>query len=403
MTAPKIPLKIAISARDPIGTGGGTVALETARHMACLGHEVVFVSDYMVAPSVPGVHHVSFPLGDKLKNWSPKLTPLKRIRHIAQMVSFSIFASKKLRQLEQEGFVSIDHNIEAFGGDIIVLHNVFNAQASADQRPFMKKIGMYFNPVFWFRIIRERICLKSKKLDTVIGVSKQNCVEAESLLHEKVKRVVINNGVDLVRYSPGHINPDLSRHSVINIPRDAFVVIFIGHEFERKRLDLVIKSIKYCSDNVHLVVVGGRGSSIENYKNIAEIDNVSDRVSFLGTRNDIVAFLQCADCFVLPSEYESWPMVTLEAMACGVPVVMTPVGCAEVVIRDGDTGYVVPWDEQIIAQRIETIRKDATLLQRMRKLARLEAEKYSWESVTEKYITAVKSVIVGRSVEKSAK
>ncbi|MFL5617306.1 MAG: glycosyltransferase [Gemmatimonadaceae bacterium] len=69
---------------------------------------------------------------------------------------------------------------------------------------------------------------------------------------------------------------------------------------------------------------------------------VSDRVRFLGHRPDVPALLAAADLFVLPSLYEGLPLAALEAMAAGVPVIATAVGGTDEVVRDGETGTLVP-------------------------------------------------------------
>jgi glycosyltransferase involved in cell wall biosynthesis len=69
---------------------------------------------------------------------------------------------------------------------------------------------------------------------------------------------------------------------------------------------------------------------------------LADRVRFLGHRRDVPALLAAADLFVLPSLYEGLPLSVLEAMAAGVPVVATAIGGTDEVVRDGETGTLVP-------------------------------------------------------------
>ncbi|WP_114238895.1 glycosyltransferase family 4 protein [Dyella sp. C9] len=387
--------KIAIAARDPIGTGGGTVALSTAREMMAKGHEVVFVSDYTAASELPGIKNIAMPGGRALRDWRPKKKVLAVIRHFAQIVSFSVFGHIQLRRLRQRGYIGIDHNIEAFGSDIAVLHNVFVEQERTDKRHWIRRVPHWLNPIFSFRLIREKIVLNSRSLSAVVAVAPQLLQEAEGLMRPGTDGSAIPNGIDLVRFAPISKTERDSLRRELN-GRDHFIVLFVGHEYERKRLDLVMQAVARLGAQVLLWVVGGRWSSQQTYEDLARALGILDRTIFWGTRSDTERFFCAADCFVLPSDYEAWPLVALEAMACGTPIVMTPVGCAPYVIRNGDTGFIA-CDAAEIADAISKLADDRDLLDRMRTNARREAEEYGWSSVADKYLDVVARVAVGRT------
>ena len=88
--------------------------------------------------------------------------------------------------------------------------------------------------------------------------------------------------------------------------------------------------------------IAGDGPNRDALEQRAMALGVSDRVRFLGHRNDVPALLAAADLFVLPSLYEGLPLAVLEAMAAGVPVVATAIGGTDEVVRDGETGTLVP-------------------------------------------------------------
>ena len=73
---------------------------------------------------------------------------------------------------------------------------------------------------------------------------------------------------------------------------------------------------------------------------VAREEGVEDRVRFLGEQQDVERVLSCADLFLLPSEFESFGLAALEAMACGVPVISTRTGGLPEVIEHGSTGYL---------------------------------------------------------------
>jgi len=88
--------------------------------------------------------------------------------------------------------------------------------------------------------------------------------------------------------------------------------------------------------------IAGEGPDRAALEQRAATLGVSDRVRFLGHRHDVPALLAAADLFVLPSLYEGLPLAVLEAMAAGVPVIATSVGGTAEVVRDGETGTLVP-------------------------------------------------------------
>jgi glycosyltransferase involved in cell wall biosynthesis len=93
----------------------------------------------------------------------------------------------------------------------------------------------------------------------------------------------------------------------------------------------------------HPVVVSEHAARMRSdLERLAEAFGLADRVHFLGYRFDIPAVMAALDLFVLPARYKSFGLVLLEAMATELPVVATAAGGVPEVVRDGDTGYLVP-------------------------------------------------------------
>jgi glycosyltransferase involved in cell wall biosynthesis len=376
--------EIIIAARDAAATGGGRVAIETAKHLAASGRRVHMVVDSDI-PNLPGSVTVQVtPFGNALARWKPSNSIAKKIRHFIQLTCFSMFARPILLRFERAGAVTIDHNLEAFGGMIGVIHNVFVAQYRSDQRSFLRRLPQLLNPTFHFRIIREFLLLRGHRVRAVVGVSQQAIDEVRPLVKGSKEFVVIHNGVDLERFCP--LSNELRtkrRHD--EAIADKFLLLFVGHEFERKRLASVIRALPNLPENTVLWVLGGRMSNVDAYKALSESLGVSHRVKFFGTRPDTERYFQVADLFVLPSDYENWPLVALEAMATGVPVLMTPVGCAPDIIRDGRNGFIIDGGPESIAAGTSTLLNDPILLDVMKHGARATAERYSWGIVASNY------------------
>jgi glycosyltransferase involved in cell wall biosynthesis len=129
--------------------------------------------------------------------------------------------------------------------------------------------------------------------------------------------------------------------------------------------------------------IAGDGPNRAALEQRAATLGVSDRVRFLGHRHDVPALLAAADLFVLPSLYEGLPLSVLEAMAAGVPVVATAIGGTDEVVRDGETGTLVPpANSEALAAAIGRALADRDRASRLALAARsLVAREYSVTSM----------------------
>jgi glycosyltransferase involved in cell wall biosynthesis len=142
-----------------------------------------------------------------------------------------------------------------------------------------------------------------------------------------------------------------------NIPNDAFVLLYVGKFIEEKRpSDLILAVHRVTqlsrSNNIHALLVG-EGEMRTALNTLANSD--SRRIHFAGFRNqtELAAFYVASDLLVLPG-YETWGLVVNEAMACGIPAVVSDsAGCSADLIEDGRTGYVFSTgDVEDLANRI---------------------------------------------------
>ena len=159
----------------------------------------------------------------------------------------------------------------------------------------------------------------------------------------------VGNGIDVEKFFPV---PRDSAREQLGIPADAQVLVSIGALGERKGFHRIIEclpALLKSHPRLKLLIVGGpspEGDWTQRLHQMVREMNLADQVRFLGVlRPDALRVpLSAADVFVLPTRYEGWANVLLEAMACGLPVVTTDVGGnAEVVCRT-DLGIVVPFD-----------------------------------------------------------
>jgi glycosyltransferase involved in cell wall biosynthesis len=154
----------------------------------------------------------------------------------------------------------------------------------------------------------------------------------------------------------------------LGIADDAFVILFVGRLFERKRpRDLFTLEEEIDDDNFYTVMVGN-GPLEGPLKDLAQR---RPRIRLVGFKNqtEMRDFYSAADCLVVPSTYETWGLVINEALASGIPAVVTDTcGAAHDLIIDGETGFIFPvGDFKAAARAIKKIATDPLLRARLSK------------------------------------
>lgn len=157
------------------------------------------------------------------------------------------------------------------------------------------------------------------------------------------KMSVIPNPVDLGRMvAPlGFDREGFRRDRGVSSEDVVLVFVALGH-FERKGLALVLEALRLLADaRVKLWVVGGEADLVAAWRARVQVMGLSGQVTFFGMQWDVRPFLWGADAFVFPSYYEVFPLVSLEAAAAGLPLIVTPLYGVEEFMQDGKTGFVV--------------------------------------------------------------
>jgi UDP-glucose:(heptosyl)LPS alpha-1,3-glucosyltransferase len=154
---------------------------------------------------------------------------------------------------------------------------------------------------------------------------------------------VIHNGVDLARFSFESLRESAGAlRARLGFGKEDIVFCFVGTGFARKGLDLILKAFSRLhprDSRCHLLVVG-EDSAADRYHALARKFGCSDRVRFLGGRDDPEVCMAAADVFVLPTRYDPFANVTLEALACGLPVITTHGNGGSEVLND-EAGTVI--------------------------------------------------------------
>jgi UDP-glucose:(heptosyl)LPS alpha-1,3-glucosyltransferase len=206
-----------------------------------------------------------------------------------------------------------------------------------------------------------------------------------SYFHIKEEMIqVIYNGIDTSVFNPEVQSHRQAMRQKYLIENDELVLLFVSNNWERKGLSTILKAIpKTKTDKIRLLVVGKgkKGSFIS----LAKENSVSpDKIIFTGITDNVPRYYGLADIFVLPTRYEPFSNVCLEAMACGLPVITTKNNGASELILSGESGFVLDdWDDsEGLADMIKNL-SDISLRKSIGEKAYSVAKEYTWEKHVE--------------------
>ena len=189
--------------------------------------------------------------------------------------------------------------------------------------------------------------------------------EAEGV--DRAKLRVVPYGVDLQVFAPGPVRNKT----------DAFNVIYTGQLTQRKGLSYLLRGYqKFARRGTRLTLVG---SVVGDFAPLLPFAPLFNHVAHQ-TRPALAAMYRDADVFVLPTLIEGMPLVVLEAMACGLPVIVTANGPADIV-RDGIDGFVIPErDADAICDRLDRLHRQPELRAEMGRRAAMRAREFGWDT-----------------------
>jgi glycosyltransferase involved in cell wall biosynthesis len=306
---------------------------------------------------------------------------VKKGLHLFDVIYFSLIGTI-LAKWQTERARVISHN-DAVYGAVFVNHGLHCAMLDASGRKWRMLLR---NPIHLFLIFRENLRFRLDVHDHYVCFSdseKQQLIRYYPGVAGKIR--IIPNGVDIERFTPNTAERTSTR-AELKISDDTFVMIFLGHEFERKGLFAAISSLCYLAPDTQLIVAGGTNEEIQRGKLFATTEGVADRVIFLGVIRSSEKYLRAADCLVLPSLFEAWPLVGLEAMACGVPALMTAVGGIPDYLTDGLNGYIITRQPKCIAEKVTCLRANREDFEKMKSRCIDTASHYAWDKIVDQYV-----------------
>jgi UDP-glucose:(heptosyl)LPS alpha-1,3-glucosyltransferase len=219
------------------------------------------------------------------------------------------------------------------------VHREWLKQRARAQGP-LARFATALNPYHYYVKLAEHRLFESPQLRAVICNSRMVREEIRSyfgLPEEKLH--VIYSGVDTGAFHP-HLKKRRGEIRVRHgIPENATVFLFVGSGFERKGMAALLQAMAPLRGETFLLVVG-RDRRLARFRAQAQQLGLARRVFFVGAQQDVKPYYGAADALVLPTLYDPFPNVALEAMASGLPVITSLKSGAAELIENGANGYV---------------------------------------------------------------
>jgi 1,2-diacylglycerol 3-alpha-glucosyltransferase len=191
---------------------------------------------------------------------------------------------------------------------------------------------------------------------------------ALNLLYEHGLRApaqAISNGIDLKKFSPGE--PDEQLRQRFKLPGDRPIILSVNRLSQEKRIDVLIDAAAKMTRDAHVAIASTGPAEAELRAKVEEL-GLMDKVSFLGFINeaDLVPLYRLADIFAIPSEAELQSLTTMEAMACGQPVVAADAYALPELVHHQENGFLFQrGNSEEMARYLDTLVEDAALRKQM--------------------------------------
>ncbi|MDQ2856968.1 MAG: glycosyltransferase family 4 protein [Acidobacteriota bacterium] len=373
-----------------IGLRGGSecVAFELHRAWLAKGIDARVVTSH--ATEAEAREGISFTLA-RLTKWVEQ-SNLHYLPTLLLVPLFTLAASWKAWRIRGPKIV-LSHG-DSLLGDVCVAHAV-NSAALAEKR----RTGYYgwlLNPTNLWVAARDKWMLRGGRYRRIVAIServRRQLKEYHQIPDERI--VTIPNGINLSRFNPQNARARAEVRQALGIAEEVPLVLFLGNQYRLKGLEFAIRALAEMKTKASLLVVGA--DVVSPFKRLAAHLGLTERVIFAGARTDLPLIYPAADAFVLPTLYETFALVCLEAMASGLPVLASPVGGVEDYLRDDENGFHIQRDAAEIASKLDRVLNDPKLHARIREQGLATAENYAWDKIAGQYLKLFEELISERA------
>jgi len=293
---------------------------------------------------------------------------------------------RRFRELSYDAVFS--PGVNCLDADVISVHIVF--------REFLRRVReelrLSRNPLrFWPVLLHRRlyywlICflethIYSNPRSILIVIAKKTLSDLDRIYHRRDGCVLLYLGFDHSAFNPARRSElrDASR-AALAIPEKRFQLLMIGNDWHNKGIRVLIESLAFLPDlPIELMVVGSEAPA--PFRAMVAEKGLESRVLFLPPRKDVEYYYAAADMYAGPSLEDTFALPPVEAMACGLPVVVSRENGAYEIMTDGVDGFILndPTDAVSLASIIRKLYADPRLRDRIGANANQTARKFTWE------------------------
>jgi UDP-glucose:(heptosyl)LPS alpha-1,3-glucosyltransferase len=308
--------------------------------------------------------------------------PIIAFPRFLKQISFAWFVN---RRIQRGSFDLIHSHDRIFHMNLFTLHGIPHKTWITRMR--RKRLSLFDRAMAWV----EKRGLMGSPDPTVLPVSTLVKDELQRSYPIGEKRIaVIHPGVDLERFST--LDKERCREEIRDrhgFRADDLIILFVGMNFEIKRLGLIIEALSRMSqqethkETVKLLVVGKGEETV--YSEMARKHAMEDRVIFAGVTHEVEKYYLACDIFAMPSVYDTFGMAVLEAMAAGLPVIISQTVGARDLVHDGVEGFVLNAQPTAaeLARHIAFLSNEENRLE-MGHHAQERALKHGWDLVADR-------------------
>ena len=367
-------MRIAVISRDFSKSGGGAESYSVALvQQLAARHEIHVFAQESNEPVARATYHRVFCLSRKPR-WLNQLL-------------FAVLTWLKTRS----GFDVVHSHENTWHGQIQTIHvRPLRYNLLVGQHGFLRIrqwLKVALSPRLLTYVLLEAARFKAGPGRHVVATSDNLRHECEQAYpHSAGSIAVITPGTHFVQHPPTRLQ---ARRQLGLSDYDRWI-LFVANDYARKGLDTLIQALAKLPQDVSLFVVGNARSA-PRYRKLAEQAGLADRVRFMGSLDDLSPAYYAADCLAHPTLEDSFAMVVLEAMAHGLPVVVSgPQHCGiSAQLTDGIQALLLadPKDALVLSERIDAVLASPTLAAHLREYALTFAQTYSWEAIALQYET----------------
>ena len=311
-------------------------------------------------------------------------------------LSFAYFTG---RQLFADSFSLVHSHERIFAADIWTLHGVPHRYWIHCVRK--KRMSLYDLATAWVekKLVMEGNC---QKFIAVSNLTRDIFLQEYNIDPQRVS--VIHPGVDLNDYATAH--KKLIRTAVrkeYGFSSEEPIILFASMNFEIKGLDAIMLALARLKTQQHSfkLLVVGKGN-VKKYTQMAHEANIAENVVFTGmlSKEKLIRLYLAGDVYVMLSKFDTFGMVVLEAMAAGLPVIISSNVGAKDIVQEGKNGFIVndTSDADYIASKLK-ITLDESLSKMMSAAAYQKATENTWDLVATKYLEIYKDIIYKKNTK----